>query len=235
MNDKNMIWVGASRAVRTPSRIEKGFYAPAAPPYVVQGGPDFISEVIDAYEIGWRTQLTTGASLTATVYHHSYDNLRSVELGPPIVQANGVKGSSAGLELFMDYDVTPAWRMRAGGFLMDQETSVKAWSGDVQGGNGEGSFPAHQFSFRNSFRLTPKADLWLNLRHVAKVPAYEDGNGFVPAYTELDATFRCQVGHGFSVALVGRNLLDASHPEIGGLTVRREVRRSVAISLRWER
>jgi iron complex outermembrane receptor protein len=227
-------WVAASRAVRTPSRIEKGFFAPAEPPYFIAGGPNFVSEIINSYELGWRGQLTKGVSLTATVYHHRYDNLRSVEFTTPIVQANGTEGESYGLELFMDYDVTPTWRLRSGGFVMNQKTWNKPGSLDLEGGLGEGSFPGHQVFLRNNFRLTPKVDLWLSLRHVAEVPAYEYGGGVVPAYTELDARLGWQVRPGLNVALVGRNLLDASHPEIGGLDRRREIRRSVAASLRWE-
>jgi iron complex outermembrane receptor protein len=231
---KQTVWLAGSRAVRTPSRIEKGFYAPEAPPYFIGGGPNFISEVINSYELGWRGQLAPGLSLTATAYHHRYDNLRSVEYGTPIVQANGVAGGSRGLELFLDYDVTPAWRLRAGGFVMNQKTWLKSWSADLEGGMGEGSFPGHQLFLRSSFRLTPAVDLWLSLRHIGEVPAFENGNGVVPAYTELDARLGWQVRPGFNVGVVGRNLLDPSHPEIGGLTARREIRRSIALSVRWE-
>jgi iron complex outermembrane receptor protein len=227
-------WVAASRATRTPSRIEKGFFAPEAPPFFIGGGPNFISEIIHSYELGWRGQVARGASLTATAYYHEYDNLRSVELTSPIVQANGVKGESYGLELFLDYDVNPAWRLRAGGFVMRQHTRVKPGSLDLEGGKGEGSFPENQLFLRNNFRLTPAVDLWLSLRRIAAVPAYESGNGIVPAYTELDAQLRWQVRPDVQLSLVGRSLLNPSHPEIGGEIGRREIRRSVSASLRWE-
>jgi iron complex outermembrane receptor protein len=232
--EKHTAWIAASRAVRTPSRIEKGFFAPAEPPYFIGGGPNFVSEIINSYELGWRGRLTRSASVTATGYYHRYDNLRSVEFTTPIVQANGTEGESYGLEMFLDYDVTAAWRMRAGGFIMQQKTWNKPGSVDLEGGLGEGSFPGHQLFLRNNFRLTPKVDLWLSLRHIAEVPAYEYGGGIVPAYTELDARLGWQVRPGLNVALIGRNLLDASHPEIGGLDRRREIRRSVAASVRWE-
>jgi iron complex outermembrane receptor protein len=231
---KHTAWVAAARATRTPSRIEKGFFAPAEPPYFIGGGPNFVSEVIHSYELGWRGQIGPNASLTATAYHHQDDNLRSVEFGTPIVQANGVEGKSYGLEAFMDYDVTPAWRLRIGGFIMKQRTWLQPWSADLEGGMGEGSFPEHQVFLRNTFQLGSKVSLWLGLRHIAKVPAYEDGNGVVPAYTELDARLGWQVRPDLEFSIVGRNLLDRSHPEIGGANLRREIRRSVAASVRWE-
>lgn len=227
-------WISAARAVRTPSRIEKGFYAPAEPPYFIEGGPDFRSEVINSYEAGWRGRMSSRTSVTATVYYHRYDHLRSVELATPVVQANGVEGESYGLEMFMDCDVTAAWRLRAGGFVMNQRTWHKPWSVNLEGDLGEGSFPGHQVFLRNNFRLTPKVDLWLGLRHVGEVPAFEYGNGVVPAYTQLDLRLGWQVRPGVNVALVGRNLLDASHPEIGGLDRRREIPRSYGASFRWE-
>ncbi len=231
---EHTVWVAASRAPRTPSRIEKGFFAPAEPPFFIAGGPDFVSEIINSYEVGWRGQVAPNALVTATAYYHQYDNLRSVEFGTPIVQANGVEGESYGLELFLDYEVTSAWRVRTGGFVMRQRTWLKPWSADLEQGNGEGSFPKNQLFLRNTFRLGSKGELWLSLRRVAEVPAYEDGNGVVPAYTELDVRFGWKVRPDLELSLVGRNLLDSSHPEIGGANVRREIRRNVAAVLRWE-
>ncbi|HWA28757.1 MAG TPA: TonB-dependent receptor [Lacunisphaera sp.] len=234
LEGKHTAWIAASRATRTPSRIEKGFFAPAEPPYFIEGGPDFVSEVIHSYEAGWRGQIARGASITATVYNHRYDNLRSVELGPPIVQANGVRGESYGLELFLDYDVNPAWRLRLGGFAMHQRTWDKPTSVNLEGAKGEASFPKNQLFLRSTFRLNPRTDLWFSLRHIAEVPAFESGNGIVPAYTELDAQLRWQVRPTLQLALVGRSLLDRSHPEIGGEIGRREVPRSVSGSVRWD-
>lgn len=232
--EKFTAWASAARATRTPSRLDKGFFAPATPPYVVVGGPDFVSEVLNAYEIGWRGQVADGASLTLTAYYHDYDDLRSVEPTTPIVEANGVEGKSYGLEWFLDYDITPRWRLRAGGFVMRQETWLKPGGADIEGGRGEASFPEYQVYFRNSFRLTPKVDLWLSLRRIGEVPANENGFGVVPAYTELNARLGWQVRPDLELSLVGRNLLDKSHPEIGGATARREIRRSIAAAVRWE-
>lgn len=228
------VWLGTARATRTPSRLDKGFFLPAAPPHLIAGGPDFVSEVLHSYEFGWRGRLARGAALTATVYYHDYDDLRTVEPTTPIVEANGARGKSYGLELFFDYDVTPVWRMRAGGFVMNQKTWLKPGSADLEGGLGEAGFPGHQVYFRNNFRLGAKADLWLSLRRIGEVPATAGGGGTVPAYTDLNARLGWRVRPQLEVALIGRNLLDRSHPEIGGAGTRREIPRSVAVSARWE-
>lgn len=230
----NTFWLAAARATRTPSRLEKGFFAPETPPFIIGGGPDFTSEVLRSYEAGWRGQVAPGAVVTATLYFHDYDQLRTVEPDVPVVQGNGGEGRSYGFELLVDYDVTRVWRFRAGGFVMNQVNRLKPGSADTEGGWGEASFPGYQFFLRNNFRLTPKVDLWLSLRHIGEVPAYENGGGVVPAYTELDARFGWQVRPDLEVSLIGRSLLDASHPEIGGLGLRREIPRSVVASVRWD-
>lgn len=235
----NLFWAAASRAARIPSRFDVDYFSPATPPFfLVQGGPDFKPEILYAYELGWRGQPAKAVSLTATVYYHDYDTLRSLEpSGPaiiPITIGNKVAGRSYGVEFFADWDVTSWWRLRAGGFSMHQETWLKAGSGDLEHGLGEGSFPEYQAQLRNSFRLGKSVVWWTSLRHEAAVPAYDGGNGTVPAYTELDMSLTWTGRNGLEVTLRGRNLLDAAHPEIGGLTARREIERSMQASFRYK-
>jgi iron complex outermembrane receptor protein len=230
-------WLSASRATRIPSRLDTGFFAPDQPPYYVTGGPDFTSEILHAYELGWRGQPASNLSLTATVYYHNYDRLRSIEPNGaavlPYVVANQVAGSSYGVEAFMDWDVSRWWRMRAGGFTTEQNTHLTAGGADTENGLGEASFPKYEAQLRNSFRLGNSWNLWTSLRRVAAVSANESGGGEVPAYTELDANLNWIVRTGVEVSFTGRNLLDASHPEIGGLDTRREIQRSLQVSVRW--
>lgn len=236
---QQLMWIAASRASRIPSRLDAGFYAPTAtPPYTVAGGPDFTAEIVKAYELGWRGRPARNTAITATLYFNDYDNLRSVEPNGaavfPYTVQNKVKGQSYGLEMFVDWDVNSWWRLRAGGFSMQQHTWLKPGGADTEGGLGEASFPDYQLQVRNSFQLSKSLLLWSSLRHVAEVQNYEGGNGIVPAYTELDMNLNWVAGPATEVSLSGRNLLDASHPEIGGLTARREVVRKVEAMVRFK-
>lgn len=235
---KQVFWVSASRATRVPSRLDSGFFAPATPPYIVVGGPNFKAEVLLAYELGWRSQLTKDLSVTATAYFHDYDHLRSVEPAPttviPFTLQNKVAGRSHGLELFADWDINAWWRLRAGGFVMHQETWIKPGGADNEGAMGEASFPQYQAQLRNTFRFGEDVTLWTNLRRVDEVPAYVDGTGVVPAYTELDASLRWIVNTSWEVSLSGNNLLAPSHPEIGGGKTSREIPRTVQTSVRFK-
>jgi iron complex outermembrane receptor protein len=94
------VWSAVSRAVRTPSRVDRDLYAPATPPFTqLQGGPDFASEKLLAYELGYRVQPFQRLALSLATFYHDYDDLRSVEpVNPPaafpIVLANGLQGKS---------------------------------------------------------------------------------------------------------------------------------------------
>ena len=228
------VWIAASRATRIPSRIETGFYQPADPPYIVVGGANVVAEVVNAYEIGWRARPLSNISVTTTLYLQDYDHLRSVEPDTPVTFANGVVGRSYGVEMFVDWDLVRWWRVRVGGFRMNQETWLAPGGADLEHAGGESSFPAYEIQLRNSFRLGKSTTLWTSLRHVAGVPANDTGGGVVPPYTDLDVSLNWPLRRDLELSITGRNLLDASHPEIGGLAARREIQRSVQTALRYK-
>ena len=74
-----LLWGELSRAVRAPSRIDREFFLPGAPPFLIQGGPHFVSEVADVVELGYRAQPSEAFSYSVTLFHHRYDRLRSGE------------------------------------------------------------------------------------------------------------------------------------------------------------
>lgn len=232
--DHHVVWLSGARAARTPSRLDRGFFAPKEPPFFITGGPEFTSEDLRAFELGWRTHPRSNLSYTLTAYLHEYDDLRSVDPIPPINVENDVEGRAYGIETFMDWQVSPMWRLRGGGFWMKQETWIQAGGTDTEQAKGEASVPEYQAQLRSTFQLSPTVELWLALRHVDEVPAAADGGGIVPAYTELDARIGWFVRPGVELSLIGRNLLNRSHPEIGGLNLRREIPRSIYARVRWE-
>ena len=74
-NERTLFWSAVSRAVRTPSRIDReldggGFLAPS---------PDFASETLIAFEAGYRGQPTANLSLSVSAFYNIYDELRTTE------------------------------------------------------------------------------------------------------------------------------------------------------------
>jgi len=48
---RQTLWAAISRAVRTPSRVDRGLVFSRGPPYLIAGGRNFESEKLDAYEL----------------------------------------------------------------------------------------------------------------------------------------------------------------------------------------
>lgn len=237
-NPDQTAWVAVSRSVRIPDRLDTGFHYSLVPPHdaepwAIAGGPNFDSEELIAYELGWRTRPLSEISVTTTLFFHDYNNLRSVEPSDPLIIANEVGGRSYGVELFMNWDVAAWWRIRFGGTYIEQDTWLEPGGADLEQGKGEISFPQYHVQLRSAFQLNDTMRLWLGLRHVDEVPAFENNQeGMIPAYTELDASLHWQARPGLGFSLTGRNLLDRSHPEIGLPSVAREIERSVQLLAR---
>ena len=227
-------WAAVSRAVRTPSRIDTDFFVPGNPPFtLLQGGPNFVSEELLAYELGYRIQPHPRLSLSLATYYNDYDNIRSVEkVNPPapfpIVLANGQKGESYGAELTAEYRVTDWWRLRAGYTELQIHVRPKPGSTDTSKGSSESHDPNHQFSLRSSWDLPGHLEFDTGFRYVSQI-----ANQGVPAYAELDVRLAWRPTPKLEFSIVGQNLLHDHHPEFGALPSRQEIERSVYGKVTW--
>ncbi|HEV2750580.1 MAG TPA: TonB-dependent receptor [Gemmatimonadales bacterium] len=226
------LWAAVSRALRTPSRIDREFFAPGQPPFFLAGGPNFVSEEELAYEVGYRHQRGPLALSLATFYSRYY-GLRSLEQANPsaafpIVIGNGQDAESYGAELSGDYRVSDRWRLVAG----YTELRIHVWalptSTDTSHGSAENHTPDRQFSLRSSADLPGRVSLDGTLRYVGAIV-----NDEVPAYAELDVRLGWQPVPGLELSVVGQNLLHDQHAEFGTPTARSEIKRGVYGSLEW--
>jgi len=229
------VWIAVSRAVRTPSRIDGEFYAPAKPPFfLLQGNSSFRSEEELAYELGYRLQLQPRLSLSLATYYNNYDRLRSTErVNPtspfPIFVGNGQKGESHGMELTAEWQAADNCRLSAGYTQVHTRLHPKPGSTDTSFGTGEIHDPEHQLFLRASLNLPDRWEGNLDYRFVAGIA---DQN--LPAYSELDARLGWNATSRLEFSLVGQNLLHRRHPEFGvsGPT-REEIRREVYGKVAW--
>src|SRR5438309_3239631 len=135
------LWASVSRALRTPSRIDRELFVRIPPATFLAGGPGFHSEEELAYELGYRHQRGSLALSVATFYSR-YHGLRSVEqVNPPapdtVVIGNGQYGESYGAELTVDYLITKGWRVRAGHTELRVHVWAQPGSTDMSGGSAE--------------------------------------------------------------------------------------------------
>lgn len=244
LTEHQTIWGAVSRAARAPSRIDRDFYVPSAPPFLLGGGPNFRSEKLWAYELGYRARLSPNASVSATAFHHEYYSLRTLEPGTPSVISNGANAKLTGVEVTLDYRISPTVRWRLGYLAQDRDVSLKPWSRDLNQGMAEASDPKQQILLGWSWDLGDRVTLDGQWRYVDELPTIQSnlGNlalppvvGTVPAYQELDLRLAYRLAPGWEAAVIGRSLLHPQHVEFGASARRANIQRSVSVTLTWSR
>jgi iron complex outermembrane receptor protein len=211
-NENNTIWTAVSRAVRTPSRFDKDYFLPTyqVPDSVpsVQGGPNFISETLIAYELGYRVRLRNNLSFSLAGYLNSYDNLYSVEVLPGTQTyqiQNGGKGQSVGFELSGNYQPFQWWQLRGGYTYFHKD--IKDKPGHHADYTNLGLDPEHQALLQSMMNLPYDFQFDVVARYVSHI----SGNPGVPAYLAADVRL-AYVYHKFEFAAVGK-LFDDPHSE----------------------
>lgn len=244
----HMVWAAVSRAVRMPSRIDTHLREPTLlpdpfPQSILNGGADFDSEKLIAYELGHRAQLNQTLTASVSAFYNRYTDLRSTTPGPagfpsfgfPLVFENNVQGDTYGAELGATYQPFQRWRLRGGYTLLEEQLRVKPGRVDFSNALNETSDPEQQFSLRSSLDLPQNVQLdiglrWVDVLHNNNGPT----PGRVPAYTEADIRLGWQAYPGIELSLAGQNLLHDRHPEYGFPgAMREEVERSVYGKIVW--
>lgn len=231
LDESQTSWAAVSRAVRTPSRLDRDLFIPG----VTEGSPDFDSEELIAWELGYRVQPSSQLSLAAATFYHDYDGIRSTEsAGPdatlPLAFGNGQRGESYGAELTADYQATDWWRLHAGITELRVSIEPKPGSADTSFGALEAADSKHYYSIQSQWILPGHVEAYAGLRYVSSITNPLVG---VPGYTELDArvTWNPSEQWGFSIA--GRNLLHDSHVEYGDAALLQEIERSIYAIVQW--
>ncbi|PWC90975.1 hypothetical protein TSH100_02290 [Azospirillum sp. TSH100] len=207
LSDAHMLWTAVSRSVRTPSRVDRelsggGILAPS---------PDFRSERLTAYEIGYRGQPTANSRVALSAFYNVYDDLRTTSLtngGLPIMLRNDMEGSTYGVEGWGSYGVAGWWTLQAGANWLHKSLRLKPGANDLSNFQAAGQDPAYQLQLRSRMNLTPEVEFDATLRRVGRIAVSN-----VPAYTEADLHLGWHVTPALELSLFGRNLLHARHLE----------------------
>ena len=230
---QRLVWGAVSRALRAPSRIDRDFFLPArtvpTPAPGIDGGPDFVSEVVKVVEVGYRSQPSPQASYSISLFHNIYDKLRSVEpvSATSSVLGNKMEGTANGLEAWSSYQAAKNWRLSAGAFFLRQHLRLKPDSGDANV-SAAGNDPKRQFMLRSSLDLPDATELDIRVRYVSALP-----NPSVPAYTAFDMRIAWRLQRGLELSVVGQNLLEAGHVEFGNPATASEMARGGYVKLKW--
>jgi iron complex outermembrane receptor protein len=238
-----MLWAAVSRAVRTPSRVDSDIREPYPAAPILSGNSNFRSEILIAYELGYRARLGSKASASLSTFYNDYTRVRSLTFTPativPLYFANDLAGDTYGAELSADYQVLEQWRLHGGYNLLKENIHVKSGGIDLSHALNETEDPHQQFFLRSSFDLPRNIELDGALRWVDKLIANNNGlPATVPSYFEFDIHLGWHPVPKLELAIVGQNLLHDHHPEYGApiaIPNREEIQRSVygKVSYRW--
>ena len=224
-NDKTLFWIAGSRAIRSPTPFDTDVQEFVGGQLFVLGDPDFKTEKVTAYELGYRGQPRCHALVSASVFYDEYDDLRTIELTPvvflPLRWGNLMEGSAYGVEAWANIQLT-----RGGGSRRDSVRCTSAWSSaraprassSVRQAGNDPSSRCYLKSSMDLRPLHPRRDVAQG-RRAARTRSCDD-------YTELNARFAWRANERLEVAVKGFNLLNETHleyPEPAGHGIRRSV------------
>jgi len=269
------LWGAVSRAVRTPARADDDVLIafqtfkledilPATPPggppilVLIKGDPDFESEKMIAYELGYRVQPRSNLFFDVATFYNVYTDLRAGRDSPftfvtnpnhfesTLVIDNLMDGKTHGLEVVVDWQsMSNRTRFRASYSYLNVDLDLKPGANSESQTVEVGS-PKHQAYFHASFMPSQRVQFDGVVRFVARLPARADDISLpfvellprvnVPRYTELDLRVGLQVSPTVALSVVGQNLLQSHHAEaadffLGALST--QIQRGVYTTLLW--
>jgi iron complex outermembrane receptor protein len=249
--DRQSAWVAITRAVRSPSRIDRDFslylLARATPPIYanVVGSSSFISETLLGTEAGYRVLAGSRLFVDVAAFHNRYDGLVGlgnttlstvpavpVRIVGTLPWTNAVDGTTDGIEIAPDWRPSAWWQLRGSYSYLHLDLQTRAGLSDVTSERTYmGSSPHHQIVATSQFTLPHALQFDQTYRHVSELPAQ-----LVPAYDTADVRLAWHATRSVELSVVAQNLVDPSHPEFGtlpgGLV---GIRRTAYAQVRWVR
>lgn len=220
--DDRALWAALSRAVRTPSRIDRGVSepAPTQPLVILEGSSDFTSESVIARELGYRAAIGNGFAVSAAAFYNNYYDVRSTGITPdtvfPLVFQNNLEGETHGLELSADWSVADWWQLHGSFEPLQESFHIRTGQLDINDAHNETADPKRRWALRSSMDLPHGMELDIALRRVGARDINRGATiGTVHGYNELGVRLGWQASDRLELSLVGQNLLHSRHAEYG--------------------
>ncbi|HEU4780771.1 MAG TPA: TonB-dependent receptor [Steroidobacteraceae bacterium] len=229
-NDKTLFWLAGSRAIREPTPFDTDVQEFVSGQLFVVGDPEFKSEKVTAYELGYRGNPDATLSLSASVFYNEYDDLRTIEVTPvvflPLRWANLMEGSAYGFEAWADIQLTPWWRISPGVRTLHKRLEFSEGATELVSVRQAGNDPSSRFYLKSSMDLG-LFTVDLMVRNVSALP-----DPALDEYSEMNARVGWRASDRLELAVKGFNLLNETHLEYPS-TTGQSIRRSVMAELRY--
>jgi iron complex outermembrane recepter protein len=261
-SDHHMFWAAVSRALRAPSRNDTnlivnlgGFPGPNGTPILTRffGNPRFEDERLIAYEAGYRVSVSGRLSIDLAAYLNDYDNLQTTEPStsffepapPPAHQVqslmyqNLMHGEVHGFEMATNWKVTDRWSLHPGYAFAKPHMHTDPGSADTQTGPFvEGSTTDNSIQLRSHFEFSDNLAWDVSAYYVEALDHQSpSANARIPSIARLDSGLTWKLGEGFSISVVGQNLLRDHHLEfedVFGSMQSGQIKRSAYAKITWQ-
>jgi len=221
-NEHHSVWASASRAVRTPSRLEDSFtlnFMTAGPNTLqVTGNTELKSENLLAYELGYRLKATKRLFLNIATFYNVYNDLLTSEPVAPSApffittqNQNLMKGEAWGVEVASTWDVFDFWRIKAAFTWFELDLFLDPASQSLTSTTANGASPQFQMNFRSYMNLPNGWELDAAFNYVDELPDLG-----IKEYVRLDLRLGWHVSDHVELSVTGQNLLERNHQEFLG-------------------
>ena len=216
--DTRTFWGSVSRAIVAPQVISKYLQlyqppvstAPVVFPAIV-GIDNPVSEVLLAYEIGYREQPSEDISWDVALFFNQYDNsanLTNIGLSPnPFVPGTFLAAQlfntdasqqAYGFEISSQAQMTDQWKMHAAYSFLVVDNDA----------DNNGSSPRNQLYLQSSVDISDSLLFDITWRYVDNIKDSQIGS-----YNTMDARIEWRPNENFEWAIVGRQFLNSPHLE----------------------
>lgn len=225
-SERATLWGSVSRAVRTPSRIDRQLvFLP-----LLAEASNFESEKLIAFEAGYRGRPGPSTALSVSLFYNLYDDIRTTEFtgNPlPIRLQNSLEGRTLGAEAWLTHQLSSRWRASLGVAALDKDFRLKNGAVDLANRASLGADPNYQVIARSQIDLTDRLQFDLGLRGVDDL-----GRSGLGGYVEADARLAWRLSGAIELYAAGNNLLHKSHLESNDTTRAQRIERSVYLGTR---
>jgi iron complex outermembrane receptor protein len=259
-NQTNTLWAAASRAVRTPTRLDEDadlglavvpagfpteFSDPTRPTLLVlRGNRRFRAEDALTFEAGYRTHPHADVSLDVAGFYTDYEDLATAERGiAETVPAFGATPEYVVLPLVLTNELSgesygaevAAWWQVFPWWRLHASYAYLEIELDTESGHSDLSQAESQERLSPIHQAFARSsfDLPYGFELDGMLRYVDDLPAVdVDRYVELDVRLGWRFSDGWDVGVVGQNLLRSHHEEAGG-TLATQVQRGVYGYLRW--
>lgn len=235
------VWAAISRAVRTPTGHERqpGFSAIGGDPFAGPGGQPFFprilsndqlgSEILWAYELGYRIQPTRRSLIDISTFFNDYSDVISFSpdapeqfIPPPPGAPPGTPGTAIlrfdnivrvqtyGGEFSLSGQPSELLHLSAGYSLVFFDVKRVSGAGQDQPRHTSDKNPRHQIFARSHLDVSPRTSLGAQVRFMER---YSN----VSSHITGDLRFAYRLTDQFQFEVVGQNLLQRQHREMGAV------------------